>query len=133
MIDFLITQGSSYAAGLDHLVLLILIIVGSWFLLALGILFGFTLKFRAKPGLRGQYITGKEKHQKRWVTYPHLAVLVFDVAIVIASFNVWYEIKMDLPTADSVIRVIGQQWAWTFQHPGPDNELDTEDDIFTVD
>ena len=29
--------------------------------------------------------------------------------------------------------MIGQQWAWTFQHPGADNELDTDDDIFTVD
>lgn len=133
MIDFIITQGSTYAASIDRLVLLILIIVGFWFFLALGIFFGFIVKFRAKDGQKAQYITGKEKHQKRWVTYPHLAVLVFDVAIVIASFNVWYEIKMDLPEADATIRVIGQQWAWTFQHPGQDNELDTEDDIFTVD
>ena len=31
------------------------------------------------------------------------------------------------------MRVIGQQWAWTFQHAGADCELDTADDIFTVD
>lgn len=31
------------------------------------------------------------------------------------------------------MRVIGQQWAWTFQHPGPDGELDTADDIRTID
>jgi len=42
-------------------------------------------------------------------------------------------VKQRLPEADSTIRVIGQQWAWTFQHPGIDNELDTADDIFTVD
>ncbi|MDH3222794.1 MAG: cytochrome C oxidase subunit II [Gemmatimonadota bacterium] len=133
MIDFILSQGSSYAAGLDRLVLLILLIVGFWFLLAQSIFFGFIMKFRAKPGQKAQYITGKEKHQKRWVTYPHLAVLVFDVAIVIASFNVWYTIKMDLPPADAEIRVIGQQWAWTFQHPGADGTLDTPDDIFTID
>ena len=133
MIDFIISQGSSYAASLDWLVLLIFVCVGFWFFLAQGIFFGFIFKFRAKPGQKAQYITGKEKHQKKWVTYPHLAVLVFDVAIVIASFNVWYTIKMDLPPADSEIRVIGQQWAWTFQHPGADGALDTADDIFTID
>jgi cytochrome c oxidase subunit 2 len=46
---------------------------------------------------------------------------------------VWYNVKQTLPEAESVVRVIGQQWAWTFQHPGADNELDTPDDIFTVD
>jgi cytochrome c oxidase subunit 2 len=29
--------------------------------------------------------------------------------------------------------VIGQQWAWSFVHPGPDGKLDTPDDIATVD
>jgi cytochrome c oxidase subunit 2 len=31
------------------------------------------------------------------------------------------------------VRVIGQQWAWTFVHPGPDGTIDTADDITTVD
>jgi cytochrome c oxidase subunit 2 len=30
------------------------------------------------------------------------------------------------------VRVIAQQWAWSFVHPGPDNVLDTADDITTV-
>ena len=30
------------------------------------------------------------------------------------------------------MRVIAQQWAWSFVHPGPDNVLDTADDITTV-
>jgi cytochrome c oxidase subunit 2 len=42
-------------------------------------------------------------------------------------------VKQDLPPAESTVRVIGQQWAWTFQHPGADNTLDTGDDIFMVD
>ena len=31
------------------------------------------------------------------------------------------------------MRVIAQQWAWSFVHPGPDGKLDTADDIKTVD
>ena len=78
-------------------------------------------------------LTGKEKHVKRWITIPHGLVLLCDVAIVWGAVVVWMNVKQTLPPADSTIRVIGQQWAWTFQHPGADNELDTADDIFTVD
>jgi cytochrome c oxidase subunit 2 len=69
----------------------------------------------------------------RWITIPHALVLVCDVFIIIGSVQVWYNVKQHLPEADSTIRITGQQWAWTFQHPGPDNELDTADDIYSVD
>ncbi|MXX54640.1 MAG: cytochrome C oxidase subunit II [Gemmatimonadetes bacterium] len=132
--DPLIEVGSSYAAQIDGLILTVLIIVGIWFLAAEYIFLHFILKFRAKPGRRGEYIDGKNKRHKRWITIPHLCVLAFDVLIIVVSFRVWYNIKMDLPEdPDAVIRVVGQQWAWTFQHPGADGELDTPDDIFTVD
>ena len=45
---------------------------------------------------------------------------------------VWYNIKQVLPPPDETVRVIGQQWAWSFQLPGPDGILDTADDIRTV-
>ncbi|MDE2781718.1 MAG: cytochrome C oxidase subunit II [Gemmatimonadota bacterium] len=132
--DSLVEVGSSYAEQIDGLILTVLIIVGIWFLAAEYIFLHFILKFRAKPGRRGEYIDGKNKRHKRWITIPHLCVLAFDVLIILVSFRVWYNIKMDLPEdPDAVIRVIGQQWAWTFQHPGADGELDTPDDIFTVD
>ncbi len=132
--DSLVEVGSSYAGQIDGLIMTVLIIVGVWFFLAQGIFFYFILKFRAKPGKRGEYIDGKNKRHKRWITVPHLFVLGFDVLIILVSFRVWYNIKMDLPeNPDAVVRVIGQQWAWTFQHPGADGDLDTPDDIFTVD
>lgn len=131
----LIRIGSSYAGDIDFLILLVLVVVGVWFLAAELVFFYFIGKFRAKgDGRRADYIDGKNKRHKRWITIPHLAVLVFDVLIIWVSFNVWNNIKMTLPdNPDAVIRVIGQQWAWTFQHPGVDGELDTADDIFTVD
>ncbi len=45
---------------------------------------------------------------------------------------VWYNIKQVMPPADETVRVIGQQWAWSFQQAGPDGVLDTADDIRTV-
>jgi len=125
---------SSYAGEIDFLILVVLVSVGIWFLAAEAVFFGFIWKFREKPGRKAEYIDGKNKRHKRWVTYPHLAVLAFDVGIIVISFQVWHHVKLDLPdNPDSEIRIIGQQWAWTFQHPGADNALDTDDDIFTVD
>ena len=48
-----------------------------------------------------------------------------DVLIIIGAIWVWYTVKQKLPPADNEIRVIAQQWAWTFQHSGPDGKLDT--------
>ena len=132
--DALIEVGSSYAADIDGLIWLVLLVVGFWFLVAEAVFFWFILKFKAQPGRRADYIDGKNKRHKRWITVPHLLVLGFDVLIIVVSFNVWYKIKMDLPeNPDCHVRVIGQQWAWTFQHAGADCELDTADDIFKVD
>ncbi len=126
-------QASSYAGSIDGIIILIAVLVGFWFIAAEVVFFWLIWKFRARPGGKSQYLTGKERHIKRWITIPHFLVLICDVFIIAGSVRVWYDVKQSLPEADSTIRVIGQQWAWTFQHPGPDNELDTDDDIFTVD
>ncbi len=133
MIGNLIQQASSYAASVDSLIMLITVLVGFWFFLAEGIFFYLIWKFRASANPKAQYITGTEKHETKWIHIPHYLVLVCDVFIIVASYNVWNEVKLELPEPDVEIRIIGQQWAWTFQHPGVDGALDTADDIFTVD
>lgn len=130
MIDLI--QASTYAAEIDGVITLIAVLTGFWFLAAEIIFFWLIWKFRAKPGQKSQYLVGKEKHVKRWITIPHALVLVCDVFIIIGAVRVWYNVKQHLPEPDSTVRIIGQQWAWTFQHPGADNVLDTDDDIFTV-
>jgi cytochrome c oxidase subunit 2 len=133
MVDRLIQQASSFAGSIDGLIALVLVLVGFWLVLAEGVFFWLIFRFRAKDGVRTQYITGKEKHLKRWITIPHALVLVCDVFIIVGAVKVWYDIKQHLPEADHTVRVIGQQWAWVFQHPGQDGELDTADDIYTTD
>jgi cytochrome c oxidase subunit 2 len=130
----LIPVASSFAGEIDNLIIWIAIIVGFWFVLCEVVLFGFIFRFRAKNGRRSQYITGEEQSQKRWISMPHLLVLVCDVFIVLGAVRIWFEVKQNLPEhPDSTVRIIGQQWAWSFVHPGPDNVLDTADDIKTVD
>jgi cytochrome c oxidase subunit 2 len=132
MTSWHILEASSFAPDIDHLILLIAVIVGAWFVAAELILFGFIFKFRARDGVKSQYIAGEDKRQKRWISYPHYAVLVFDVVIVVGALQVWNTIKVSTPPTQETIRVISQQWAWTFVHPGPDGKLDTADDIRTV-
>ena len=60
-------------------------------------------------------------------------IILCDIVIVAAAIRVWYNVKQDLPPADETVRIVAQQWAWSFVHPGPDGKLDTPDDIRTVD
>ena len=129
----LLAAASTYAGDIDGLILLIAVLVAPWFLLSEFVLLYFVIRFRHQPGRRAEYITGEEKSQKRWITYPHLLVLVCDIFIIFGAVRVWVEVKQTLPPAHATVRVMGQQWTWSFVHPGPDGKLDTPDDIATVD
>lgn len=133
MISKYVESASSFAGDIDHLIWLVTVIVGFWFFLAEGVLFYFILRYTAQDGVKGQYITGEDPKQKRWVAWPHYLTLLFDVWIIIAAITVWQHVKQAMPQADSTVRIIAQQWAWTFVHPGPDGKLDTPDDIKLVD
>ena len=132
MLERYLSAASTYAHSIDHLFILIAVIVGFWLIAAETAMFTLVFKFRAKDGRPTQYITGDEKHLKRWISIPHFLVILCDIVIIIGAITVWYDIKQVMPPADATVRVIGQQWAWSFQQPGPDGVLDTADDIRTV-
>jgi len=131
--EWLIESASSYAGRIDALIIGIGIIVGFWWLAANVIFFYFVFKFRKKNHPKAKYVAGESHDEMKWIHWPHHAVLAFDAIIIVWAIWVWYGIKQDLPPADETIRVIGQQWSWTFVHPGEDGEIDTEDDVTTVD
>jgi cytochrome c oxidase subunit 2 len=133
LIEHLVPSVSTYSGDIDFVFSLIFWIVGAWFLATEGVFFWLILRFRKQSGSKAQYITGELHHEKKWVHWPHMAVLVFDVIILVAAVKVWYTVKQDLPPAQETVRVVAQQWAWSFVHPGPDAQLDTTDDIKTVD
>jgi cytochrome c oxidase subunit 2 len=135
MIERWVVQASTYAADIDGIIWLIAVLVGFWFFVAEGVFLWLILRFRVRDGQSAQYITGEEKKQMRFISWPHYLVLVCDVFIVVGAVRVWVEVKQELPSeAESQhVRVIGQQWAWSFVHPGADGKLETEDDIRTVD
>jgi cytochrome c oxidase subunit 2 len=134
MIESILPQVSSFAGDIDFLIGLIAVITLLWFFAAQAIFLGFIFKFRAKPGVKAMHIDGYDPKHKRWITYPHNAVLVFDVLILIFAVRVWNHVKLDLPEkADDTVKVVAQRWAWSFQHSGADGTLNTADDVFTAD
>lgn len=133
MIEHFLARASSYAADVDNLVLWVTILVGVWFLIAEAVLFWLIFRWRAREGQPAQYLTGKEAHIKKWINYPHYIIIFFDIIIIVFAVLVWVKIKQTMPPADETVRVVGRQWVWAFQHPGPDGKLDTPDDIRTTD
>jgi cytochrome c oxidase subunit 2 len=132
MLERYLTAASTYAHWIDYQFLLIAVLVGFWLIVAEGVMFWLIFKFRAKDGRPTQYITGEESHLKRWITIPHVLVILCDIVIIVPAILVWYNIKQVMPPPDETVRVIAQQWAWSFQEAGPDGVMDTADDIRTV-
>lgn len=134
IIDKLVISASSYAEDVDFVWEMIFWLVAFWSVACFAVFFYFIFKFRARDGVKAEYITGEEDHQKKWVSIPHALVLICDVFIIYFAVQVWYNVKQDIPeNPDAEIRIMAQQWAWTFVHPGPDGKLDTKDDITTTD
>jgi cytochrome c oxidase subunit 2 len=133
MMEHLITQASSYAARVDNLIDFIAIVVGIWFIIGQAVFFTFIFRYSRKRHPKSAYVTGETKEDGKWVHISHYAVIVCDVVILALASMTWYHVKQALPPADSTIRVVGEQWAWKFTDPGPDNQLDTPDDVTTID
>ena len=133
MIDHYVPSASTFAPHIDDLIILIGAVVGFWGLLAEVVFIGLILKFKAEPGVKSKYVSGELPKEKRWVSIPHYATLAFDLLILVMALRVWHEVKLEMPKPDETVRVIAQQWAWTFVHPGADGILDTSDDITTID
>jgi cytochrome c oxidase subunit 2 len=133
MIERYLVPASTYAADIDWLVMLITVLVGFWFIAAELVFFWLILRYRRKDGVPAGYLEGHEPEVSRWIHWPHYLIIVCDVFIIWGAVQVWYNVKQNLPQAEQTVRVIGQQWAWSFIHPGPDGVIDTDDDIKTVD
>ncbi len=133
MISHYLESASTFSGDIDYLILLVTAITGFWFLLAEGVLVYLIVRYSAQEGVKAQYVAGESSKEKRWVAVPHYITLAFDVWIIIAAVKVWQDVKQTMPQADATVRVIAQQWAWTFVHPGLDGKLDTADDIRMID
>jgi len=123
---------STFAGDIDDVIFTITVLVGFWFFLAQAALIGFCIRFRRRDGHKALYISGEKKSEMSWIAIPLALIVACDVYIALVDGPVWKKVKETRPEPDQVVRVIAQQWSWTFVHPGQDGELDTADDIKTV-
>jgi cytochrome c oxidase subunit 2 len=133
MIEWLVVPASTFAGDIDYVFTLVGVIVGFWYVLTNLMFFWLLFRYRKRPGVRSQYITGEEHHLKRWIEWPHYLIILCDVAVIVAAIQVWYKVKQDMPENPVDIGIMSQQWAWSFVHPGLDGKLNTADDVKTVD
>jgi cytochrome c oxidase subunit 2 len=133
MIEYFVPRASSYAGHIDWLFTVIFVTVGFWFALTVAAFFYLIVRYRRRRAAAALYVTGTEHREKRWIEIPHALVILCDIVLIAATVFAWIAIKQRFPPAEATVRVVAQQWAWTFVHPGPDGRLGTGDDITTVD
>ena len=134
MLRWLPESISTYGYRIDHVIQVIFIIVGVWFLLVEGVLIYFVIRYRRRAGQIEKTATfqaGTSFTSLLWVLVPAVLILGFDLGIDIVQGPVWDEIKLSLPVSDQTIRIKGRQFLWEFTEPGRDGLLDTKDDIQT--
>ena len=107
MIEWFRESASTYSTWIDNQILLITVLVGFWFLFSEAVFFWLIYKYRAGKRPKAEYITGKEKGPKRFVTVSHALVILCDVFIIVGAIWVWVGVKQTLPAADAEIRVTG--------------------------
>jgi len=134
---------TAYGQDIDLLVAVIAVIVGFFWIVSEGLFFWLIWKFRARRGHATQYVAGESKAETKWISRTHVLILLCDIVIVVFAVKVWVDVKQTLPEPENAqgVRVVGQQWAWSFEHPGADGILEasaehpdaTDDNIWMVD
>src|SRR5262245_26678147 len=122
MLQSLQLPASSFASEIDFVVDLVGVLVMFWFFVTCAAFFYLIWRYRHREGVPALYVNGTEPELKRWINLPHYLIIVCDLFIIAAAVRVWFNVKQDLPPAETTVRVIGQQWAWSFVHPGKDNQ-----------
>ncbi len=125
MLGWLPENISTFAQGVDTLFALIYWITVVVFVLVIGTLIVFLIKYRHREGHHAEYIEGSTKLEIIWTAAT--TVIVFGLAML--SFPQWNNLKSPAENPDYVVEVRGEQFNWYMIYPGPDNELGTEDDL----
>jgi cytochrome c oxidase subunit 2 len=123
----LIENISTYGAEVDLMFLVVLIITGIAFILVETLLVYFLIRYRHREGNKPFYTHGNRRVEILWTIVP--GILLFGLAVY--QYSAWTQIKIDRPDESEsvVIQVMSNQFEWVATYPGPDGQLETDDDI----
>ena len=88
---------STFGGQIDHVVYLILYIVGFFFILAEGLLIYFAVSSRRKGPRQAHYNRGDTPREAAWILIPALVILVLDLGIDAAGNRAWSLEKLSRP------------------------------------
>ncbi|MDA7978608.1 MAG: cytochrome c oxidase subunit II [Pirellulales bacterium] len=112
---------------IDGLYYFILYLTGAVFIVTEAVLFWFMWKYDAAANDEPTKFThGSHNLEIVWTIVP-AATLLF---IALYQMNAWAEAKIDKPDMAPTCKVVARQFEWRIQYTGPDNQLDTPDDIY---
>jgi len=120
---------STYGQELDNLFWLITVFVMIAFVVSLFVLIYPLIKYRKKPSIKAEYITGERKKHFKWVVIALALLLASDFVIMYCEHDAWDQIESVPAKADVRVGIIARQWNWIFVYPGPDGILNTSDDV----
>lgn len=111
---------SDYSPKIDGLYVFIFWITTAMFVLTEGLLIGFCIVYRRRPGHKPHYTHGNNKAELIWTIVPALMLL----GIAVVQIGTWNEIKkpdwteMAKAPDVTVVDTIGEQFKWNFRYPG---------------
>lgn len=104
-------QGSDVAVAWDSLYDFLVYLSIFFFILIMGAVVVFAIRYKAKPGVKAKYITDNHLIEGLWTFVPFVLLMV----IFVWGYVVYN--KMVRSPADAYeIRVVGKQWLWQFQY-----------------
>lgn len=125
---------SVFGHKVDELFYLALLLVVLTFILVVGILIYFSIRYRSRPGHKAYYTHGKSLMAVLLTGSLAMSVfLIIDVHLAIRDHFAWEEL-LGKPVAKDALRVevMPEQFAWNICYAGPDGVFGTEDDILTL-
>ena len=119
---------STYGHQVDQLFLIVLGVTGAIFVLVEGLLLWCLIYYRQRPDRKAAYFHDNTRLEIIWTVVPALIVLY----LAFASQRIWAHIQGPPPPHDLEIGVQAEQFAWNVRYAGPDQKLNTADDITTI-
>ena len=116
------------APEIDRLFYLILFITGTVFILVQATLVFFLIRYRHRPGRRAAYTHGNHLVEIVWTAIPTVILVV----LAVYSQRVWSRVRGTPPPPDLEVEITAEQFAWNIRYAGPDQALNTADDITTI-
>lgn len=120
---------STFGRQIDFLYYLILVVTGVTFIGTNIALVYVLAKFGedSRPVDKADYIHGSRKLEVLWTVIPAVVLLL----LALYQMPAWIEVRFpsSKPDIPPIARVIARQFEWRMIYPGPDNVIDTVDDL----